>query len=47
MGIPLSVVMTSLPTWVVGSIDELTPAILTKSDTVAEIGKLPITGDSP
>lgn len=26
-----------------GSIDELTPAILTKSDNVAEIGKLPIT----
>jgi hypothetical protein len=27
----------------VGSIDDLTLAILTKSDNVAEIGKLPIT----
>lgn len=35
--------MTSDTTWCVGSIDELTPAILTKSDNVAEIGKLPIT----
>lgn len=32
-----------IPTWYVGSIDDRTPAILTKSDTVAEIGKLPIT----
>jgi len=29
-------------TWYVGSIDELTPAILTKSDTVCCRGKLPI-----